>query len=206
MDRAGILGELKSYLKSISLVFRNEKEFRDDMSAYFQRLGYIVHVEYSVPLSDEVDSFIFVDLVLEKDGVFFPIELKYKTKQLSADYGHNVFDKHFLVEIVTHSANNDNCFLVWKDVQRIEELASRFSIIPGCVVVLTNDSLYWRGPKDNPAYKPVSIEDGKEMSVGPAGFLYKGAKKDDNPLILRNKYFLRWEDTSRDGFRFLIIG
>lgn len=210
MKRVDVMKDLMAFMTSVSVAYRNEKEFRDDMSLYFQKLGYIVHVEYPVPMSQNVKghrSFIFVDLVLEKGGDFFPIELKYKTKALSEPQGLTIFNNpNIPVQLIQDSATNDNCFSIWKDVQRIETLASSFSTIPGCTVVLTNGSLYWRGSRPTALYNIIAVKDGTTMPACPNGIIYKGATTASNPLILKNSYPVNWKNTSREDFRYLILG
>ena len=208
MNRNDVIRALMSFLRSIFVIYRNEKEFRDDLSIYFQKLGYLVHTEYFIPansVGNTIQSEMYIDLVLEKNGDFFPIELKYKTNQLSVSQGLTILNKtNPSIQLRKDGANNDNCFLIWKDMQRIEMLASSFSTIPGCIVVLTNDHLYWDGPTDkNVAYAPLSIADNKTMPAYPSqqSFPYKGES-----LILQNSYQVKWRNTAREDFRFLVLG
>ncbi len=210
MNRNAVMSDLMTFLASVFTAYRNEKEFRDDMSLYFQKSGYLVHIEYPVPIFKKVNgrrSFIFIDMVLEKAGQFFPIELKYKTNPLSVSRGLSVFNNSDIpVQLTKDSANNDNCFSIWKDVQRMEMLASDFSTIPGCTVVLTNDPLYWNGPNPSSQYYDISVQDGRTMPEIPQGQIYKSAKSVSEPLILRNSYPVIWRLTSHKDFRFLVLG
>ena len=208
MNRNVVMGELMTFLASIFTPYRNEKEFRDDMSLYFQKLGYFVHIEYPIPRPQEANgrrSFIFIDLVLEKAGQFFPIELKYKTNPLLVSRGLSVFNNPYIpVQLTKDSAHNDNCFSIWRDVQRIEMLASEFSTIPGCTIVLTNDPLYWNGPNSSSQYYDISVRDGRTMPEGHQN--QKSAKSVSEPLILQNSYPVSWRSTLHKDFRFLVLG
>ena len=80
-----------------------------------------------------------------EEGLLYPIELKYKTKSLAC---HGLLGIH---KLRTHSANDINRFLYWKDVERLERLKqiTDDKISKGFVIMLTNDEKYWLAPKSS---------------------------------------------------------
>ena len=133
-----------------------------------------VYLEYFVPgevLESEIKEKLFVkdnyksqnlyiDIVVEKDGEFLPIELKYKTVPLNNDIsclGETVKGLNLLKN---HGARDLGAYDFWRDVNRIECLVKRFSNVKnGIALFLTNDQGYWTLPKKhtNPNYANFSM-------------------------------------------------
>ncbi|MDD5870401.1 MAG: hypothetical protein PUC77_02800 [Bacteroidales bacterium] len=114
-----------------------------------------VEVEYYVPLMEAGKKIkvlggdyvwnkdMRVDIVVEKDGKFIPIELKYKTKEIKKDIPR--FDEvlNGVAIIKNQGAQNEAKYGFWKDVRRIELLKKRFKAVPGGLALfLTNDPSY----------------------------------------------------------------
>ena len=133
-----------------------------------------VYLEYFVPgevLESEIKEKLFVkdnyksqnlyiDIVVEKDGEFLPIELKYKTVPLNNDIsclGETVKGLNLLKN---HGARDLGAYDFWRDVNRIECLVKHFENVKnGIALFLTNDQGYWTLPKDgtNPNYAKFSM-------------------------------------------------
>lgn len=79
-----------------------------------------------------------IDIVVEKDDEFVPIELKYKTKAVKSKnlaFGESN-KKNFSRNILENQlAYPNNKYLVWKDVRRLEVIYDAFKKVVGGVVV-----------------------------------------------------------------------
>ena len=115
-----------------------------------------VDVEYFVPWHEleKVGEYIWktelrLDIVVKKDGVFVPIELKYKTKKLERQIHR--FDELLDEKVVVmknQGAQDLGMYDFWKDVRRVELVRNRFKRVKnGLVVFVTNDILYTKGSK-----------------------------------------------------------
>ena len=127
---------------------RNSKNAYDD-----------VDIEYYVPYR-VLDDYIWnnelrLDLVVEKDGEYLPIELKYKTKAISRNikrFGQDLVDKEgspFFIQVVKNQGAKDlGMYDFWKDVRRIELINQRFERVKGGLALfLTNDKSYLKEPR-----------------------------------------------------------
>lgn len=78
------------------------------------------------------------------EDTYYPIELKYKTKSIKCN---NTLNSAWPVcKLKTHSAQNINRYLFWRDVARIEAVLNILNSSTGFVVMLTNDDEYWKLP------------------------------------------------------------
>lgn len=184
-----------------------------------------VEVEYYVPLKALGKSYIWknemkVDIVVEKDGEFIPIELKYKTKAIGkkkttkkkTTKAKNTKQeiKRFgeilknVVIIKDQSAQNLAKYDFWKDVRRIELLEKRFKAVTGGLAIfLTNDPSYQREPKENAMSYTHSIEGGDHGPV-------RNALSDERiQFRLRQNYTIEWSaDLDKDNpnqFEYILL-
>lgn len=151
--------------------------------------GYRLHLEYRLPKKwnkgfDEDyarwGETPYFDIVLEKTGEnprFIAIELKYKLKEVRLEKGVNFArfgiipyydsDEAEPITLVTNqSAENEGRYDFWKDVKRIELLASHFhSVQGGIALFLTNQGSYKETNSDN-KYSPFNFTSPK------TGFLH----------------------------------
>ncbi len=96
----------------------------------------------------------YFDLVLEDDGQFIAIELKYKLKEVlyKKDHPFTRFgvspSKGEFPLVTDHSAENEGRYDFWKDVKRLELLTECFDNVKGGVAVfLTNQQRYTKETK-----------------------------------------------------------
>ena len=99
-----IRSDIEEFLEKTKEPFYNECEFQMYLALFLKEKGYKIFLEYSVPLDcekvqDEInkrkqkgESIPFsnrekmdIDIVIEKDNFFYPIELKYKTRSIQLD-------------------------------------------------------------------------------------------------------------------------
>lgn len=133
-------------------IFFNECEFQVKLALFLiQKKGYKVHLEYSVPLGEKKMQFpnkgkIDIDIVIEKDELFYPIELKYKIKQEEVKFNRFGEDTSYLLK--EHLRIPMSKYDFWKDVARLEFLKESFEKVKGGLCIfLTNNETYTRGDK-----------------------------------------------------------
>lgn len=166
--------------KKSSDVFCNECDLQLQLACYLScsSRGYDkIHLEYFIPsraveqqMKDKLLSVfdykpqnLYIDIVVEKDGEFLPIELKYKTMPINAEV-YRFGEKLEKVEILkNHGARDLGAYDFWRDVSRIECMIKRFNNVKnGIALFVTNDQGYWILPKvgTNPNYANFSMKDG----------------------------------------------
>lgn len=126
-------------------IFSSESDFQFSMAWAIKER----YPDYDIRLEkvfDKDPNKHFDIVVYTGDGII-PIELKYCTKSLPADFVGDVF-------LRDHGAEDLRRYDFIKDVQRIESLRSYLdgdlgtSFICGYAVFLTNSSPYWTGKRD----------------------------------------------------------
>ena len=145
-------------------VFANEAQLQLKLALFLQSKSFRVEPEYKIPyeiisefatkentttpISYPWQSDIYVDLIVERDGQFVLIELKYLTASLESSIP--IFGEQKLVKELTSNmaAVNENSYSCWKDVRRIEFLTKYFkNVVGGFSVIVTNESAYIDGVK-----------------------------------------------------------
>ena len=122
------------------------------------------------------------------------IELKYKTRGLRATVDGEAF------ELRDQSAQNFGRYDFLKDVQRLEQVISGSRGVAGYALLLTNDSAYWRPPRDPaPADASFRLHHGSVVA-GPLDWAprrLKGTMSGSRPpLSIHGPYRLLWRDYS----------
>ncbi|MBO4671901.1 MAG: hypothetical protein J5640_08720 [Bacteroidales bacterium] len=118
--------------------FYSEADFQHYLASSLVSRSYTAYLEY--PINGD-----HIDIILEDQGAFYPIELKYRTKAFSCT--------GLLGDIITlkdQNAHDLGRYEFWEDVWRIENIKNMFlpeeKIMEGYVVILTNDPAYWTVP------------------------------------------------------------
>lgn len=158
----------------------NERDLQMNLAVYLKERGYYdrVEVEYYIPAEmlpdykkmDPKNDRLYLDIVVVKDGMYVPIELKYKTKEigleierfgeLSTEASHNT-EKDVLKN---QGAQNLGRYNFWKDVKRIELVKQKFdAVLGGVTVFVTNDALYLKQPAKRSSNILFSMADGKHV-------------------------------------------
>ena len=127
---ASVKQDIQAFLSGLTRPFTCEADFQHELVNYLRNTSNYqkIHLEYLVPYVTiaGITSNARVDIVVEHNGEFVPIELKFKTKSLSAPktpYSCFGFPTN-LPLIKDMAAQNDNRYAVWKDVKRIEWIKS----------------------------------------------------------------------------------
>lgn len=132
--------------------FYSEADFQHSLALELERQGYIVYLEY--PINGE-----HIDIIIEKDGWYYPIELKYKTKAFSCP---GLFGT--TCSLKNQHARDLGRYDYWKDVRRIEDLKiAHDKIREGYAIILTNDSEYWTAPTKNTIDRDFKLHNGMNV-------------------------------------------
>ena len=134
-----ILNSTISSLAHLRRFFYSEADFQHCLAMALSRAGYKVFLEQPITVSKDTYT---VDIVLEDKGLYYPIELKYKTVK---DVCAGLLGPCSLKD---QSANDIGRYLFWKDVKRLETIQRNYPsrIAESYVVMLTNDKKYWEVP------------------------------------------------------------
>ena len=171
-------------------VFYNERELQMNLAMWLKCIYKDVYIEYYIPKPKMVfnnyqntplipypyvwDSEMKLDIVVKIDDFYYPIELKYKTRELDQklfpngvhierfnenplrDYYGNTLN---IGVLKNQSAQNLGRYDFWKDVRRIELATTRFNNVKGGLAIfVTNDMTYMR-TKQGANYSDFSMED-----------------------------------------------
>lgn len=200
-------------------IFFNEFDLQMHLSIYLTQLedGHgnrkydDVDIEYFIPIEEmkkeDYDwgnkNGVNIDIVVEKNNEFVPIELKYPTDTVAFDvkrFGELVSKSR---EIIKHQgASNLVKYNFWKDVRRIEVLKERFKNVKnGITLFLTNDPSYLKEPRDSAAYMAFSMSNGKHGKEKH----WQGesaASKSMPDFEVSKEYIISWEKVILDGVEY----
>jgi len=190
--------DIKEFLdkeqKEKGRVFLNEWDFQMNLSLFLTHIkGYKVHLEYVVPLNFLVEKNkkkypfankenINIDIVIEKEGLFYLIELKYKTQRATIKFER--FGEINCVSLKDQSRIPMSKYDFWKDVARLEFLKESFEKVKGGLCIfLTNNETYTRKDKgiseeftmeaQKPHIGTLTLKDGKTKKKCPEFSLSK---------------------------------
>ena len=147
---------LDKELEEKARVFLNEWDFQMNLYLFLTHIkGYKVHLEYVVPLKFFVEKNkkkypfankenINIDIVIEKEGLFYLIELKYKTQRTTIKFER--FGEINCVSLKDQFRIPMSKYDFWKDVARLEFLKESFEKVKGGLCIfLTNNKTYTKG-------------------------------------------------------------
>lgn len=130
------LPAIMSALAESRPVFHSEADFQ-------HALAWEIHVRYPtarVRLETKPVRRVHLRILVENDGEITAIELKYLTREWQGTVDGESFN------LASHGAQDIRGYDCVKDVTRVETLVSSTERSSGLVIVLTNDSYYWRIP------------------------------------------------------------
>ncbi len=157
-----------------------------------------------------------VDIVVEKDGLFAAVELKYATRPV--DGVETLFGEPMLTEakiLKNQAASNLTMYNYWKDVRRIEMLSAIYAnVVGGFALIIANSHDYWCAPTGEAKYLNFSLHEGNTVGGGllawngiPSPVIVKAYP----PFTMTGSYRCHWSDTciplradNGDRFRYLI--
>lgn len=192
---------LDKELEEKARVFLNEWDFQMNLYLFLTHIkGYKVHLEYVVPLKFFVEKNkkkypfankenINIDIVIEKEGLFYLIELKYKTQRATIKFER--FGEINCVSLKDQSRIPMSKYDFWKDVARLEFLKESFEKVKGGLCIfLTNNETYTKGDKG--ISEEFTMKKGEPHS-GELKFK-EGELKEKNPAfsLLREYQIDKW--------------
>jgi hypothetical protein len=169
--RNQILQQIITALGLRNSFFLREIDIQIYLTNYFINTNLFdnVFVEYHIP-SNLIPNYpwgdnIYIDIVLEKDGLYYPIEIKFKTQAQVLPL--LVFGDNINVSLGQHGAGNIGCYDFWKDVKRIELFEQTFNNVNrGVVLFVSNDITYQNAPGNpNVGYAQFSIHQGRVIPI-----------------------------------------
>jgi len=193
-------------LQSKNRFFVSEADFQHafamELEKYFRGRVYCEFPVCSNYLNKKKHQIIHIDIMVQHRGVLYPIELKYKTRQIKSEKDYKNTKICIKDVLRTHSAQDINAYEFWKDVRRIECLASADSntIAAGVCIMITNDPIYYKAFEDNNAsnnviWRDFLLNDGLETECNCTKRWHSRASwtKKYPPLGIKNTYKCKWE-------------
>ena len=150
---------------------------------------------------------IYIDLVILKDNVYYPIEIKFKTKNQQIPL--SVLGTNQLLTLGHHGAQNIGCYDYWKDVKRLEFYEASFpQVEQGIMLFVTNDETYLHPPLNmNTGYAQFSIHEGKTVAQNETLDWNRALSISRNrpPIQLNNTYHLTWRPMQLQNHFFILL-
>lgn len=190
MDIHTVLTQLKNERQ----IFHSEADFQFALAWELQKKYPNASLRLEYPPSNDPQK--RIDILVRLGDDVYPIELKYKTKEFSAEVNGEQYS------LKEHSAEDLGKYDFVKDICRIEAFREHISgYREGYAICLTNDPLYWKEPKNDTAgYAEFSVHDGavKSGSMSWGSSMSRGSTKDrEDSLTLLGSYSIHWEEYSR---------
>ena len=164
-----VRADVQSFLENNKKLMFNERDLQMHLALYLLNTQKYtnVHMEYYVPY-EKLSNYVWnnelrLDIVVEYNGEFCPIELKYKTKQGKEDLDIKRFGESLegVVILKNQSAQDLARYDFWKDIRRIELVKGRFEKVSGGLAIfVTNDPAYKKSPRKDSNNLHFSLEGG----------------------------------------------
>lgn len=156
-----------------------------------------------------LDNRIYLDIWAEDSHAIFTMELKYKTRRLRVEVGGETFD------LLDQVAQDVGRYDFLRDIERLEQVVSGRNDIMGFAIFLTNDSAYWKPPRDDQTVDAsFRIHQGRvvtgELRWG-SGASAGTMRGREDPIVIHGVYSLDWRDYSEPTdlpygrFRYLLV-
>jgi hypothetical protein len=175
-------------------IFHSEADFQHAFAWEIHQKLPNASVRLELPVHVK-NQYLHIDVWIKNQNEVLAIELKYKTRGLSVQIDGEQY------RLKNQSAQDVGRYDFIKDIQRLEHVASEQSNFIGYAVLLTNDSAYWIKPASNDTVDAdFRINDGRilEGVFDWGANASDGTKKNrEQPLELRSKYVVQWENFSR---------
>ena len=172
--REAIQHQIASALAVRNNYFIREQDVQQYLANYFLQTNQYANVfsEYQIPgslvppylLTDANNN--YIDIVVEIDNLFYPIEIRYKT--VAHPVPHLVFGQNVNIILGQQGSSKTGSYDFWKDVKRIEFFEANFARVQrGIVLFISNDPDYRRTPfNPNAGHASFSTYQDREVSAG----------------------------------------
>ena len=180
---ATLAEDLQALLRTNKELIFNERDLQVRVATWLRDSRHYdeVDMEYAVPKEElsargvKIGSNSFpwnndlsIDVVVEKDGAFAAIELKYATRPVDVNItrlGEPLKTDCLIVK--DQAASDLIMYNYWKDVRRVELLTRCYPAVKGGVALLiTNNVTYWREPQPASGYRAFSTYEGNTLRPG----------------------------------------
>lgn len=209
--------DIDAFMRTNSDLLFNECELQIRLTNHLDDSGHYdkVYVEYAVPIKElhqrnpallngasfPWKSNLYVDIVVEKDGKFAAVELKYATYPVNhtiTRFGQPLLSGSLIIK--NQAAIDIKMYDYWKDVRRIEVLRQYYpTLVGGIALLVTNTATFWNGPRAGVNYAAFSTRQGSTVGPGVLSWGQKTAPKlvSDHPdFMLQNGYTCNWGNTA----------
>lgn len=203
--------DVHSIMRELALsrpIFHSEADFQHALAWLAHKSSPQADVRLELPV-EAANKPIHLDLWLSAPSASVAIELKYKTRFLSAKIGKETF------RLKDQAAQDLARYDYVKDISRLEELVSASHSSRGLAIFLTNDSGYWKRSAQSSSvdsafrlHEARSLHGRLEWDSRASQGTVKGREE---PLTLRGEYLLGRQDYSRPSssaygtFRYLAL-
>ena len=207
--------DVVDFLTNHNELMFNERDFQIQLAMYLIQSGkYDVELEYSIP-SDVIEQYkkewgkeLRMDILVNKDNEYLPIELKYKTTSARVDilrFGELISDIEVLKK---HGAQDLGMYDFWKDVRRIELVRNRFTNVKnGLAVFVTNDMKYLRPSKTTSNNFLFNMDNGIHGKVKHWANANSSTFNTHPDFAVEKEYEISWRNTAFDciPFKYCIV-
>lgn len=178
-------------------IFHSEADFQHafawEIQSQFSDAS--IRLEYPILIND---TQIYLDLWLTIEQQNIAIELKYKTRALQA----TIRGERFALK--NQSAQDVGRYDFIKDIERIEQVISTRKNVIGYAILLTNDSAYWKQPRNNRTVDSDFRLQQRRIIKGTLAWKPEasaGTKKNrEEPIVLNRSYSSAWENYSKPSY------
>ncbi len=194
--------DLKTWLNgNHNRLLFNEEDFQLQLATWLVSTKHYDHVEleYFVPASAlhhyEWKNDLYLDIVVESDGKYAVVELKYRTQEIKKPLPR--FNQIIPNTKIVKSQGADDLikYAFWKDVRRIEHVTAAFKdVVGGFAVFVTNDPIYTKPSKPGTLKENLGMEDGVH---GPNKHWPRTTNTNKNlpGFNLNSSYAIKWSST-----------
>lgn len=188
------MGLIVDKLKERRKIFVSEADFQLEL-AWTIKENY-PNAKIRLEYCPTFDLNMHIDILVVIENKWYPIELKYKTKDCTKVVDDEIFN------LKNHGAKDVNSYLYLKDIMRIEKIRNNVKEFDtGYTMFITNDISYIKKPlKKNCVYKQFSLED----KIVKSGTMFwektasKGTMKNcEKPIVLKDSYYINWKCYSK---------
>lgn len=208
-----VKSDIAAFIASNKKLLFNERDFQTQLAVWLGQSDNSyddISLEYYVPQATFEPDYIWeqeqlrLDIVVEKDGEFVPVELKYKTMNARVSlsrFGVKLEGQHEVMK--NQGAQDHGMYDFWKDVRRIELVRKHFTNVKGGLAVfMTNDEAYTKEPRatsNNQAFSMCAgLHDKRKTWKAPES---KSAQNRPD-FTLERDYTIEWNTKTINGITF----
>jgi len=194
------IGEVLSSLAHERPFFYSEADFQHAFAwKIHEMLPFAtVGLEVPVPVGDDGQDYLHIDVWVAYENAILAVELKYKTRGLTVNIGKGEYREKYSLKNQGGEVIGRYDFL--KDIQRLERVVAGHQNSIGYAILLTNDSAYWQEPREEETvdadfrlHHGRVVEGDLKWRENAAAGTKKGREQ---PIKLQGTYQLCWSNYS----------